>query len=115
MFLRISSAVLALGIVAACGDASPPPEGETIACAIGQGAPFADVCTLERVAGAGAVILHHPDGGFRRLTLDPATGMPTPLDGAETAVIEQADGALQFAIGADRYRIPRGPAATPAS
>jgi hypothetical protein len=54
------------------------------------------------------VILHHPDGGFRRLTRDPATGALAPRDGAEVLVPEQgAAGAEAFAIGADRYLIPR--------
>ena len=114
MSLRISSAGLALALLGACGDTSPAPEGEAIACAIGQDADFAEDCTLERVAGGDAVILHHPDGGFRRIMLDPATGVPVAADGAESVVIEQADDAVQFAIGPDRYRIPRGTSATPA-
>ncbi len=114
MSLRISSASLALALLGACGDTSPAPEGEMIACAIGQGADFAEDCTLERVAGGDAVILHHPDGGFRRMRLDPATGVPVAADGAESVVIERAGDTLQFAVGGDRYRIARGTPATPA-
>lgn len=116
MFLRISSAGLALAMLAGCGGAeSPPPAGETIACAIGKDAPFAEVCTMEQVAGSGQIVLHHPDGGFRRLSYDPATGIVAALDGADAVVIEQGEGALQFAVGPDRYRIPReaAPAPTP--
>jgi len=109
--MRISSGVLALGLVAGCGAQSPEPAGERLACAIGAGAEFAEVCTLERMAGTPQIIIHHPDGGFRRLTYDPATGTLAPLDGAEPVVIEAGQGVLQFAIGADRYRIPREPAA----
>lgn len=114
MYLRISSAALALGLLAGCGDASPAPEGEKIECAIGLGAAFDKVCTLERVAGRNEIVLHHPDGGFRRLTTDPASGAPVPVDGAEPAVIEEAEGAFQIAVGPDRYRITREPPATPA-
>lgn len=114
MSLRISSAALALAALAGCGGAqSPEPAGEIIACAIGRGADFAEVCTMERVAGSAQIIVHHPDGGFRRLTFDPATGTLAPLDGADPLVIEEGRGVLQFALGADRYRIPREPAAAP--
>ncbi|MFO6447462.1 hypothetical protein ACLBKU_09995 [Erythrobacter sp. NE805] len=102
-------------LLAACGAESPPPPGETIACAIGAGSDFAEACTLERVAGTREIVIHHPDGGFRRLTFDPATGTLAPLDGAEPLVLEQGQGVIQFALGADRYRIPREPAASPAS
>jgi hypothetical protein len=107
MSLRISSALGLLGLLAACGSESPPPPGDEIDCAIGTGADFSAVCTLEQVTGTQDIVLHHPDGGFRRLTRDPATGTLAPLDGAEPMVSETgSDSALQFAIGADRYRIP---------
>ena len=106
MSLRISSAALVL-MLAACAEQSPPPPGDDIECAIGPAADFSGVCTLEKTAGSPQLILHHPDGGFRRVTRDPATGNLAPLDGAEPLVIvAEADGVLQFAIGADRYRIP---------
>lgn len=48
------------------------------------------------------------------MTYDPASGSIAPLDGAEPLMIEeQGQGAVQFAIGADRYRIPREASATP--
>jgi hypothetical protein len=107
MCLRISSALGVAALLAGCGAESPPPAGEAIECAIGAGAGFAAGCTLERVAGGRTIILHHPDGGFRRVTFDPATGTLAPLDGAEPVVREEGQGVLQFRIGADRYRIPR--------
>lgn len=113
MSLRISSGALGLVVLAGCGGASPAPAGDTIACAIGTGAQFAEVCTLERVAGTQQVIIHHPDGGFRRLSYDPVTGTLAPVDGAEPVVVEEGQGAVQFAVGADRYRIPREPVAVP--
>jgi len=116
MSLRTSSALAAIAALAGCGAESPAPAGDTIACAIGGDADFAEVCTLERVAGSTEVVLHHPDGGFRRVSIDPASGAVTPLDGAEPLVIEegQGAGAVQFAIGPDRYRISREPPAPPA-
>jgi hypothetical protein len=107
MCLRISSPLAALALLAGCGQPeSPPPPGDEVECAIGTGAELSPVCTLERVGDE--VILHHPDGGFRRLVRDPATGTLAPRDGAEVLVPEQGgDSAEAFAIGADRYRIPR--------
>jgi hypothetical protein len=107
MSLRIFSPLGALALLAGCGaPESPPPPGNEIECAIGAGAAFSTVCTLELVAGSDTVVLHHPDGGFRRLKRDTAAGTLSPFDGAEPLVMEQAEGAVQFAIGTDRYRIP---------
>ena len=106
MSLRISSALGLAAVLAGCSAAdSPPPPGDTIDCAIGADADFASVCVLER-AGENFV-LHHPDGGFRRLSRDPATGALAPRDGADVLVpqLDDAD-TLSFALGADRYRIP---------
>lgn len=114
MYLRISSVLAVTFAAAACGDVSPPPAGDTIACAIGEGAAFAEACTLERVAGTQDIIIHHPDGGFRRLAFDPATGKLAARDGAEPVMLEEGEGVLQFALGPNRYRIPREPAVPPA-
>ena len=106
MFLRISNALTALAALTACGEVSPPPPGEAVECAIGEGAAFAPDCTLEQAAG-GDIVLHHPDGGFRRLLRDPATGSVLPRDGAEVLVPEAGEGdAVAFSVGNDRYRIP---------
>jgi hypothetical protein len=108
MSLRISSALASLVLLAGCGSESPPPPGDGIDCAVGAGADFSPVCTLERVAGTDEIILHHPDGGFRRLIRDPATGTLDAGDGADPLVpTTGAAGTLEFALGADRYRIPQ--------
>lgn len=112
MSMRISSALAALApaaALAACGPVSPDPQGDTIACAIGEGAEFAEVCTLERVAGEdGTVFLvHAPDGSFRRLRFDPAKGEFGSVDGADALEIVSQDGEFaEFTIAADRYRVP---------
>lgn len=106
MCLRISSSLLALVLVAGCGGSENlPPPGDEVECAIGAGAALSPVCTLERTGDE--FILHHPDGGFRRLSRDPSTGALAARDGAEPLVPEAGQQkAVQFSIGADRYRIP---------
>ena len=108
MFLRISSPIGLLVLLVACGGAeSPPPPGDTVDCAIGAGAGLSPVCTLETVPGREEIVIHHPDGGFRRITRDRSTGMLASLDGAEPLVMQQSDSdALKFAVGADIYRLP---------
>ena len=108
MFLRISSLVVASALIAACAAETPPPEGDTIDCAIGEGADFANVCTLEREAGDGSTFLiHGPDGSFRRLLIDPETGDFGAEDGADALEIVSQNGeSAEFSIGGDRYRIP---------
>ena len=116
MFLRISSTLtLSAFMLAACGgEVSPPPPGEMVECAIGAGADMAAVCTLERAEG-GEIVIHHPDGGFRRFQQDTDSATLSPLDGAETAVMQDGEGsALAFAVGDDRYRIPPELLAPPA-
>ena len=52
--------------------------------------------------------LHHPDGGFRRLTRRSGERQVAPLDGAETAgdAGGEGDEPVISPICADRYRIP---------
>lgn len=115
MSLRISSALLLSLAAAACSEASPPPPGEKVACVIGGAGDFSHACTLERVAGGDEFVIHHPDGGFRRFSRDPASGALSAGDGAEALVREEgAAGTLAFAVGADRYRVPAELLAAPA-
>ena len=109
MSLRISSIAIASTLLAGCGgEESLPPEGDTVECAIGVGADFAEVCTLESVSdGKANFLLHAPDGSFRRLMIDPASGEFGSVDGADVLEIVSQDGKMaEFQIAEDRYRIP---------
>lgn len=110
MSLRIFSAAIASLIVASCGPESPEPQGADIECAIGAGADFASVCTLERSADSDTVsfLIHHPDGGFRRIEYDMAKDEIGVGDGADPLKVSEAstDSIAEFAIGSDRYRVP---------
>lgn len=121
MCLRTSSALILLAAatgLAGCGgeggstpspnaSASASPSGAVMTCAIGAGAALSSGCFVERVANSNEIILYHPDGGFRRLTRDPASGTLATRDGAEPLVLETSpQDVVQFTIGPDRYRIP---------
>lgn len=117
MSLRISSAGLALLLLAGCdseqagsllADEEPvAAPGETVDCAIGQVKDLGPNCTLERVS-TGEIVIHHPDGGFRRILRDATTGALAPRDGVDPLVPGAAgEGTVSFAIGPDRYAIPQ--------
>jgi hypothetical protein len=120
MCLRISSALILFAAtgLAGCGGeggsapspnalASASPSGAVMTCAIGAGAALSPGCFVEKVASSNEIIVYHPDGGFRRLTRDPANGTLATRDGAEPLVLETSpQDVVQFTIGADRYRIP---------
>lgn len=114
MFLRIFSSVLAIGFLTACeATQSPEPEGDTLDCAIGAGAEFDTVCTLEWVGEAWGqeFLIHHPDGGFRRFSLNEDANGLSLQDGAEEIemVEPSPEGFWQFSVGGDRYLMPLPP------
>ena len=86
-----------------------------IECAIGPGAEFTEVCTLERLGGDEFVI-HHPDGGFRRFAFSGEGDERTveALAGASDVEILEAmaAGHWEIALDGNLYRFPREVAAT---
>jgi hypothetical protein len=92
-------------LVAGCGadPASQPAAqaGETVACAP-VGETLLPVCTVER-GEDGLLILHHPDGGFRRLRVEGNT--IAAADGADLAATRRAGDAIEVTIGGMRYRL----------
>ncbi|SFJ57511.1 hypothetical protein SAMN03159338_1821 [Sphingomonas sp. NFR04] len=99
-----TSSLLALLLVAGCG-ADPVSQpaaqaGETVACGP-VGETLLPVCTVER--DGAVLILHHPDGGFRRLQVQ--GNVITAADGAEVATVTHAANATEVTIGGMRYRL----------
>lgn len=96
-------------VLAGCSEAAPAAQGTQIECAIGEGSEFEPVCILEKISTS-EVVLHGPEGSFRRLTLG-ENGRYSPADGAEDIVVLAATGAHAgfdtIAFGDDRYHIPR--------
>lgn len=82
-------------------------------CAIGAGAELANVCTLEWVGEEWGqeFLIHHPDGGFRRFTLNEDASGLTVKDGAEEIemVDPSPDGFWQFLVSGDQYLMPLPP------
>jgi len=113
MSLRISSALAALLALAACGGGveSPEPEGDTVDCAVGPGAEYSSVCTVEWLQAEwdGEFIIHHPDGSFRRMQVTP-DGIAS-FDGAAEVVNigDYAETFVEFSVDGDRYRLPAAP------
>lgn len=96
--------LIGIWLLAGCNRAASDdiPAGDRIDCAVG-GAEFASACTIER--GAGTLIVHHPDGGFRRLSVD-GQGAVSAADGAEIATSsKRKDGRIEVQVGQDHYVI----------
>ena len=109
MSLRISSLGLATALVVGCSEVPemPEPDGVEVTCAIGAGSDFAEVCTLEQSADS-SFLIHHPDGGFRRVTYNADKDEIGVGDGADVLRVSGASTSeiAEFTIGEDRYRIP---------
>ncbi|GGA04902.1 hypothetical protein GCM10010923_13050 [Blastomonas marina] len=86
------------------GEPAAAPTGETIACALGGSESFDSKCVVERKGND--VVLHHPDGGFRRFVLDPGGGGLVAADGADSSSQRIEGDWLLLTVGGDRYRIP---------
>lgn len=79
-----------------------------IDCAVGGASQFTRSCHVERetVDGALNLVIHHDDGGFRRLTvMTDGSGVIT-ADGADPARVTLFDGEIEVAVGQDRYMLP---------
>jgi hypothetical protein len=110
-----TSSTLALLLLAACGreaaeatPASTAAADDTISCALRGSDEFVRECAVQRVRTAGGLqlVVHHPDGGFRRFdVLTDGRGLAT-ADGAQPARVTVFDDGIDVAVGEDRYRFP---------
>lgn len=70
---------------------------------------MAGVCTLEITTGSTGTIavIHHPDGGFRRVNYARGDAFLQPVDGvARTRIVKQDAKGIAFAIENDAYFLP---------
>lgn len=96
----------------ACGpSAQSGPTGvaqDLIACSLGDGAAWSEDCRLERqvVGSARLLIVHRPDGGFRRFEVIGACTQVVEADGAQAVATRQDGAFLELTVGRERYRLP---------
>jgi hypothetical protein len=115
------SAMAALLLLAGCGDPNEATreaiakaeekaaDGGRIECATAGATSFARACTVERLKGPEGtmLIVHHADGGFRRLLVATDGRGVVAADGAEEAAVSVIAGdRIEVALGGDRYRLP---------
>ncbi len=99
--------ILILLLLAGCGRPAgdPEPEMRTIDCALSGSTAFAPQCRVEQVGNV--LVVHRPDGGFRRLRKVSDGRGVIAADGIEAAHVSWiADGRLEVALAQDRYRFP---------
>jgi hypothetical protein len=80
-----------------------------VSCALAGATAFAPDCTIEKIpAGDGlALVIHHPDGGFRRLLVTTDGRGVIAADGSQAAAVSIVDPAtIEVAVDQDRYRLP---------
>ncbi len=110
MFLRISSITVAAALLASCAQETKQPDGEKIACKLESNQELDEVCTLEVAMQEGEpiVVVHHPDGSFRRLDSDRETEGLETMDGADqlTKGDKGFDETREYEVDGDRYLIP---------
>ena len=125
MFLRTSSGILLLALAACSSKAGDQGAGgglfgtaqgpaEEVTCALADAKTFTSVCTIERVNqdGKAIVIVHHPDGGFRRLIeLDGGKNFAA-ADGSDEVAIEPNGKEVEVTVAGDHYLFPAPGAAS---
>lgn len=118
--MRLSLLTLvSLAALAACGQSGSSRSetgGVRLDCALAGEAGFKRICTLDRVASNNGLelVVHNPDGGFHRLLVTSDGRGVIAADGADPASVTIiGKGAIEVAIGGDRYHLPatiKGPA-----
>lgn len=102
-------------LVAGChrGPRDPVVEAQdhlpTVPCALDGSPLFRSDCTVERQTAPGGLVLviHHPDGGFRKLLVATDGRGVVTADGAGEAAVSVVDPAeIEVAVDGDRYHLP---------
>jgi hypothetical protein len=105
--MRKALILIAVLAIPGCGrpQGDPEPEMRTIDCALAGATAFAAQCRVETAGDV--LIVHQPDGGFRRLRKVADGRGVIAADGVEDAHVAWiADGRLEVTLGQDRYRFP---------
>ena len=117
---KLLAAALLLSTAAGCdgGPGSSQTTGEReaqasnagkVECALEGSERFERTCSTEQIKADGAklLVIHHPDGGFRRFEiLTDGRGL-APADGFdETRISVREGGMIEVSSGDDVYRLP---------
>jgi hypothetical protein len=107
--------LLPLAMLAGCERKAEDPVIEaaahaaTVPCALAGSATFGAQCGVERLVSPDGLtlVMHHPDGGFRKLLVATDGRGVVTADGAQAALVSVVDPAtIEVAVGDDRYRLP---------
>jgi hypothetical protein len=103
-----AAAGLALLLAGCSASGGSKPAGDLIDCAVGGAAAFTHDCSVERaeVNGARLLIVHHPDGRFRRFQVVDGGKSLAAADGAAALAVASNGERVDVGIDNDRYRIP---------
>jgi hypothetical protein len=112
--MRIFSAAVLMLAIAACNSSNDVPETTAdvdgkLFCAVGGASEMTQSCLLERVDGpeGALLVMHHPDGGFRRFRIVRDGRGVIPADGAQQVRLSiAAENMIDVDVDGDRYRFP---------
>ena len=107
LLLSLAACKVAEDPQAAAEEAREDAGGTTIACAQGQ-AEYAQDCWYERSDedGKRLLVIHHPDGSFRRFEIvDDGRGL-VAADGADAAQVTVAGEVIEVSLADYRYLVP---------
>lgn len=83
--------------------------GAVVPCALAGAKAFKPECAVERSTTTDGLMLvmHHPDGGFRRLLVTTDGRGVVTADGSDQATVAVLDpGTIEVTVGDDRYHLP---------
>jgi len=114
MRLPLSALLLTLALAgchkrASDAMADAAAHGAVVPCALAGAKAFKPECAVERTAAGDGLMLvmHHPDGGFRRLLVTTDGRGVVTADGSDQASVAVIDpGTIEVTVGEDRYRLP---------
>lgn len=113
-FAAMAALAVTVILLAACNSSNDVPETTADAdgklfCAVDGAAEMTQSCLLERMDSpeGQVLVVHHPQGGFRRFEIVRDGRGVVPADGAEPSkLFIVADNMIDVTVGGDRYRFP---------
>lgn len=99
---------IAFGLTACAQSHADADDGEPVMCALGGAGEFKPACRLERttIDAQQVLVVRHPDGGFRRLTISADGQHLDAADGADRSQSARKGDRFEVILGSDRYVIP---------